>query len=158
MDTESFHDGVDQAVDPAPAEPSGLEIEKPEPLPAEGHVLKTLVACAAGILVPGLGHAFLHKWDRAIVFLGSISFLFALGIYLNGRLFNPDFTDMFSTLKFIADAGSGLLYWLSVLRGAGAGNPAAYTYDFANVFVYTAGLLNMLVIVDAFDIAQGRKQ
>ncbi len=133
-------------------------MEKVETPPAESHVVKTLVACAAGMLVPGLGHAFLRKWDRALVFLGCISFLFVLGIYLNGKLFDPDFTDMFSALKFIADAGSGLLYWLSFLRGAGTGNPAAYTYDFANVFVYTAGLLNMLVIVDAFDIAQGRKQ
>jgi hypothetical protein len=43
-------------------------------------------------------------------------------------------------------------------RGVAPGIPSAYTYDFGNVFLYTAGLLNMLVIVDAFDIAQGRKQ
>lgn len=158
MDTESFHDGVNQTVDPLPVESGDLDTEKVERLPEQAHVLKTIVACAAGMLVPGLGHAFLRKWDRAIVFLGSISVMFTLGIYLNGRLFNPDFSDLFSTLKFVADAGSGLLYWLSWLRGLGTGDPAAYAYDFANVFVYTAGLLNMLVIVDAFDIAQGRKR
>lgn len=128
-----------------------------ENLPAEAGILKTLMACVAGVLVPGLGHAVLRKWDRALVFLGSISAMFALGLYMNGRLFNPDFSDLFSTLKFIADAGNGLLYWLSWLHGLGTGIPAAYTYDFGNVFIYTAGLLNMLVVVDAFDIAQGRK-
>jgi hypothetical protein len=39
----------------------------------------------------------------------------------------------------------------------GAGEPTTYTYDFGNVFIYVAGLLNMLVVVDAFDIARGRK-
>jgi hypothetical protein len=39
----------------------------------------------------------------------------------------------------------------------GAGSPSAYTYDFGNIFIYVAGLLNMLVIVDAFDVAVGRK-
>jgi hypothetical protein len=126
-------------------------------LPAETRIPKTLMACVAGALVPGLGHALLRKWDRALVFLGSISAMFALGLYMSGRLFNPDFSDVFSTLKFIADAGNGLLYWISWLRGLGTGMPAAYTYDFGNVFIYTAGLLNMLVVVDAFDIAQGRK-
>ena len=118
---------------------------------------KTVAACVAGALVPGLGHAILQKWDRAVVFLASIVAMFALGIYLQGRLFGPDFTDLFTTLKFLADAGSGLLYWLGWLRGIGTGEPSAYTYDFGNVFIYVAGLLNMLVIVDAFDIAMGRK-
>ena len=121
-------------------------------------MLKTTAACVAGALVPGLGHALLNKWARAIVFFGSICAMFALGLRLNARLFNPDFSDLFSILKFLADAGTGLLYWISWLRGLGAGDPAAYTYDFGNIFVYVAGLLNMLVVVDAFDIAMGRKQ
>ncbi len=125
---------------------------------AEVGFVKTLTACVAGALVPGLGHAVLQKWDRAIVFLGSISVMFALGLRLEGRLFGPDFTDLFSILKFVADAGSGLLYWFCWLRGLGVGEPSSYTYDFGNVFVYVAGLLNMLVVVDAFDIAMGRKR
>ena len=127
-------------------------------LPASGGILKTVAACVAGFLLPGLGHAMLRKWDRAFVFLAAICVMFALGIQLQGRLFNPDFSDLFSILKFVAEAGTGLLYWLSWLRGLGTGEPAAYTYGFGNVFIYTAGLLNMLVIVDAFDIAMGRKK
>ena len=127
------------------------------PAPKEAGLPTVIAACVAGLLVPGLGHAVLQKWDRAIVFLCSISLMFAIGIYLDGRLFNPDFTDLFSTLKFIADAGSGLLYWLCWLRGMGAGSPGVYSYDFGNIFIYVAGLLNMLVIVDAFDVAVGRK-
>jgi hypothetical protein len=119
---------------------------------------KTLGACVAGFLVPGMGHAVLRKWDRAMVFFGSITIMVVLGIHLHGRLFGPDFTDIFSILKFVADAGSGVLYWISLVAGYGTGDPTAYTYDYANVFIYVAGLLNMLVIVDVFDIALGRKQ
>jgi hypothetical protein len=120
--------------------------------------LKTTIACVAGLLVPGLGHALFRKWDRAIVFFGSILLLISVGIHLDGRLFDPDFSDLFTTLKFIADAGSGLFYWVPWLQGAGKGELTAYTYDYANVFIYVAGLLNMLVVVDVFDIAMGRKQ
>lgn len=119
---------------------------------------KTFAACIAGACVPGLGHALLCKWDRAIVFFASISIMFMMGILLHGRLFSPAFGDFFPTLKFLAEAGLGLFYWIPYMAGIGAGDPTAYTYDYANVFIYVAGLLNMLVIVDVFDIALGRKK
>jgi hypothetical protein len=120
-------------------------------------IFHTASTCIAAALVPGLGHAVMKKWDRALVFFASITLMFFIGVGLQGRVFGPDFADLFSTLKFIADAGAGLLYWVARLRGMGAGEPTTYTYDFGNVFIYVAGLLNMLVIVDAFDIARGRK-
>jgi len=166
MNTEDM-ESFPQATETAPGETASQEslpVETvpvatvpPESVPAATGIIKPLIACLAAALVPGLGHAVLRKWDRALVFLASISVMFALGLHLNGRLFSPDFSDLFSILKFSADAGSGTFYWLSWLRGLGIGDPAAYAYDFGNVFIYTAGLLNMLVIVDAFDIAVGRK-
>lgn len=128
----------------------------PAPEPAGGP--KTFAACVAGYFVPGLGHALLGKWDRAAVFFFSITIMAALGIRLEGRLVGPEFQGIFSTLKFIAEAGNGLIYWVSLTLGLGVGDPKAYTFDYANVFLYVAGLLNMLVVVDAFDIALGRKR
>jgi hypothetical protein len=127
---------------------------------AQAGAFKTAVACVAGALIPGLGHALLRKWDRAIVFFASISIMLAIGLRLNGKLFSPEFVDLFSfsTLRFIADAGLGLFYWIPWWYGLGPGDSAAYTYDYANIFIYVAGLLNMLVIVDVFDIGLGRKQ
>jgi hypothetical protein len=121
-------------------------------------VEQTLLACVAGALIPGLGHALLRKWDRAAVFFVCISLMLVTGISLNGSLFKPNIDDIFSALKFIADAGLGLFYWLPWYGGLAKGTPQAYTYDYANVFIYVAGLLNMLVIVDVFDIAMGRKK
>ena len=118
----------------------------------------TFSACVAGAIVPGLGHALLRKWDRALVFFGCIAVMFILGLQLDGRIVSPELGSLFPILKFIAEAGSGLLYWISLLQGFGVGDPTVYTYDYANVFLYVAGLLNMLVIVDVFDIAMDRKQ
>jgi hypothetical protein len=128
-----------------------------EPVPQAAGLGLTVAACVAGALFPGLGHAILRRWDRAVVFMGSICLMFFIGLGLHARLFNPDFSDFFAILKFLADAGSGLLYWVCWLRGLGPGEPSAYAYDFGNVFVFVAGLLNMLVVVDVFDIALGRK-
>ena len=118
---------------------------------------KTLTACVGAAIVPGLGHALLGKWDRAAVFFCSIGLMAAAGIWLDGRLWSPDFDGIVAALKFAAEAGAGVFYWVPWLQGAGIGDPTAYTYDYANVFLYVAGLLNMLVIVDVFDIARGRK-
>ena len=41
--------------------------------------------------------------------------------------------------------------------GSGAGGVVAVTYEYGNAFLIVAGLLNMLVVLDAYDIAQGRK-
>jgi len=136
--------------------------EKPssgtQPQNSPENSFKTLGVCVAGVFIPGLGHAILGKWDRALVFLGSIACLFAFGLYLQGSLFHPEFQTITSMLKFIANAGSGSFYWIALLCGLGEGDSTAYTYDYANVFLYVAGLLNMLVVVDVFDIAMGRKK
>jgi hypothetical protein len=147
--------------------PAPLPDQLPDQLPAQQEVVKAesdkiVAACIAGALIPGLGHALLRKWDRAIVFFTCISLMLLIGIHLNGRLFDhPDVHDIFSfsTLKFLADAGLGLLYWIPWFLGvAKEGDLRAYTYEYANVFIYVAGLLNMLVIVDVFDIGMGRKK
>ena len=41
--------------------------------------------------------------------------------------------------------------------GLGAGQVRTVTYEYGNVYVIVAGLLNALVVIDAWDIALGRK-
>ena len=61
----------------------------------------------------------------------------------------------------IANLGSGVLYIVSWLLGIGfAEDPvkaARVTYEYGNTFLLIAGLLNYLVMLDAFDIAAGRR-
>ncbi len=61
----------------------------------------------------------------------------------------------------IANLGTGALYIVSWLLGIGfADDPvqaARATYEYGNTFLLIAGLLNYLTMLDAFDIAAGRK-
>ena len=41
--------------------------------------------------------------------------------------------------------------------GLGTGRVVAVTYEYGNAFVIVAGLLNLLVVVDVYDVAVGRK-
>jgi len=50
-----------------------------------------------------------------------------------------------------------LPYLVAEKLGLGTGTMNAVTYDYGTTFLWVAGLLNYLIILDAFDIAQGRK-
>ena len=41
--------------------------------------------------------------------------------------------------------------------GYGRGEVRAVTYEYGNAFLIVAGLLNLLVVIDAYDVAMGRK-
>lgn len=117
---------------------------------------KTFTACLLAWLVPGGGHLFLSEWKRGLTFLFTIILLFVLGLWMNGRLFGLE-PNFFGVLKFFAGISTGVLYMVSKTAGLGHGDITSFGYEYGNTFLYTAGLLNMLLIVDVFDIAEGRK-
>jgi hypothetical protein len=83
--------------------------------------------------------------------------MFAVGIALQGRLFPFELTQPLVALAAFADIGIGVPYFVAKALGMGGGEVTAITYEYGNAFLIVAGLLNMLVMLDAFDIAQGRK-
>ena len=83
--------------------------------------------------------------------------MFACGLWLEGRLFPFEVSEPLVGLMALADLGNGIPYFIAKLASLGAGRPVAITYEYGNAFIITAGLMNMLVVLDAFDIAQGRK-
>jgi hypothetical protein len=108
-------------------------------------------------LVPGLGHAMLGKKTRALVFAGVVVAAFLTGILLDGELSLPVPGSPFSWLKTFASGGTGLLFLGGRLLGLGHGDPTATGFDFGNTFLWTAGLMNWLVVLDVSDIARGMK-
>ena len=60
-------------------------------------------------------------------------------------------------LAACADLGIGLPYFLAWGLGYGGGTVIESTYEYGNTFIIVAGLLNMLVMIDAYDVALGRK-
>jgi len=113
--------------------------------------------CAAAWLVPGAGHLWLGRRQKGLTFLITLTAMFAFGIWIEGRLFPFDVTQPLVALSAFGDVGIGLPYFIAKALNAGAGRVVAITYEYGNAFIIVAGLLNMLTVLDAFDIAQGRK-
>jgi len=115
------------------------------------------LVCAAAWLVPGAGHLLQRRTQKGIVFLIVLPLMFFTGLFLNGRLFPLELSDPLVFLGAIANRGVGLPYFLARLLDLGSGLVTAVTYEYGNTFLMTAGLLNFLIVLDAFDIAMGRK-
>jgi hypothetical protein len=135
---------------------------KPYPMP------RRALAVILAWLIPGAGHMVLGKTRRAALFFLIITGSFVFGLILHGRLFWPASTDaaevgskfdLISVLWFFAQIGSGLCYLVSYAIGWGTNpQPWASTYEYGNTFMFLAGLLNFLLVHDAFDIGAGRKR
>ena len=116
----------------------------------------TLISIAAW-LVPGAGHLWQGRTQKGTVFLIAIPVMFVLGLWLDGRLFPFEPSQPLVALAAFASVGNGIPYFIASLLGLGQGVVTAATYDYGNTFLIVAGLLNMLVVLDAYDIALGRK-
>ena len=113
--------------------------------------------CAVAWALPGAGHLWLGRSSKGIVFLAALPLMFAIGLGLDGELFAIDPAQPLVALAGLADLGIGAPYLLARALGAGGGEVSAGTYEYGNTFLVVSGLLNVLVVLDAFDIAQGRK-
>ena len=116
-----------------------------------------ILISVAAWFVPGLGHLLQGRIQKGAVFLIAIPLMFAIGLMLNGRLFAFEFSQPLVVLAAIASLGNGLPYFIATLLNLGEGVVTAASYEYGNTFLIVAGLLNMLVVLDAYDIALGRK-
>ena len=120
---------------------------------------------AAAWFFPGLGHLLLKRFGRAAAMGGAILGCFILGLAMGGHMFDlstgQGSSQLLQVPPMIANIGTGALYIVSWLAGYGfADDPAQAaraTYEYGNTFLLIAGLLNYLAMLDAFDIAAGRK-
>ncbi len=128
----------------------------PEPSPAPS-VARARVAVLLAWAVPGLGHIVLGRRARGAFFAVLLFFMFGMGLWLEGTLSRPGSGAYLATLATIADLGNGLWYVGAQLAGWGGGRAASATHEAGNAFHWSAGVMNMLVMLDAWDIASGRK-
>ena|SRR5438105_10112472 len=121
---------------------------------------------AAAWFIPGAGHLLQGKWGRALVLGGTIWICFISGMYMGGHLFTVTGTEqglsaLLQVPPTIANIGSGALYVVCWILGLGFSDDPARaaraTYEYGNTFLLIAGLLNYLAMLDAFDVAVGRK-
>ena len=99
----------------------------------------------------------LRRWGRALAFLISVGGLAISGYLMRGNVFPPHPSDAFEMMGFLADAGSGMFYFLSHILEAGGPNVAHASGDYGTRFIATAGIVNLLAVMDAFEIASRRR-
>jgi hypothetical protein len=116
-----------------------------------------VLLCLVSWLVPGAGHFWMGRRQKAIVFLIALPAMFLIGLSLHGRVFPFELSDPLVGLAAIANLLAGLPWVLTRMLDAGGGMVTAVTYEYGNCFLIVSGLLNFLVILDAYDIALGRK-
>ncbi len=118
-----------------------VNLNKVETAHRESAPVRAWLMGLAGWLVPGLGHLLQGKWVRALLLGGAVWICFI-----------P---------PMIGDLGSGLLYifcWVKDVGFSHGPQPSALpTFEYGWTFLLVAGLLNYLAMLDAFDIAAGRK-
>ncbi|MGH9370553.1 MAG: DUF6677 family protein [Vicinamibacterales bacterium] len=116
-----------------------------------------VLLCLASWAIPGAGHFWLGRAQKGVVFLLALTLMFVTGLMLEGRLFPFEIGEPLVALAAVANAGLGLPWILGRALDLGTGVVTAVTYEYGNCFLIVAGLLNFLVVLDAFDIAAGRK-
>ncbi len=135
-------------------------LEVAPPPPAESLLQRELRSWAlalAGWFVPGLGHALQKMWGRAFVIFGAVGLLVYTGASLKGNVFASNGGDAFDTLGYVADMGTGCFYFFArFLEHTGADVSHAQG-DYGTRFLATAGVLNILAALHAYEAARGRK-
>jgi TM2 domain-containing membrane protein YozV len=153
-----------------PEEPPQLQEEPRESL---SHLL---IPCLLAWLLPGAGHFYLGRRRRAIFFFVVVLATLSLGLWMDGRTYVYDRGHPLSYLATFANVGLGPLdlvgrrmtYDRLVWRLPSDRSRADLVdklrekirsphNEYGTTFLMTACLMNILLILDAFDVAKRRK-
>ncbi len=122
---------------------------------------KWLPAVALGWILPGGGHLLLGQRVRGMMLSASVVVMFLLGLMMRGAMFEPQGGDLLTMLiyygGFIGNMASGILYFLATWMGYAQVDLAGHVHDYGTKFLVGAGLLNILAMVDVYEIATGQK-
>jgi len=140
---------------------------------------RVALACVLAWALPGAGHFYLGKRTKGILFLAIVLTTFLAGLGLQGRVYLANAEQPLSYLATFANVALGPLdlvgrqitYARILYRFPSEMEPGLYqeiqdrnrerilaeTHEYGTTFVLTAGLMNILLILDVFDFGIGRK-
>ena len=118
----------------------------------KGNQVLAIIAALAGWIVPGLGHVLLRRWPKAIAYFVAVGVLAVVGLRLRGNVFTYGGADPFGVLGFIADAGSGIFYFLAQTINPAGADVSRAAGDYGTRLIAAAGVVNMLAMMEAFQI------
>jgi len=142
------------SAEPSPPPPPESIDTAPDDSEAEN---KAWGVAIAGWLVPGLGHALQKMWGRALVVFLTVGSLVVTGASMRGNLFTARGSDAFDALGYVADLGTGVFYFLARTLERSGADVSHAGGDYGTRFLATAGVLNLLAALHAFEAARGRK-
>ena len=121
-----------------------------------------LMPVLAAWIIPGAGHFMLKKTGRGALLFGSVLLMFLFGLGMSGMMFTPEkgpdyLTSLINYGGFACDLASGGMYILAAMFGYAQPDMPGAVHDYGTKFLVTAGLLNILAMADAYEIAAGRK-
>jgi hypothetical protein len=119
--------------------------------------VRAIAIAVMGWIVPGLGHALLKMWGRAVAIFLAVGFLVYLGAGMRGNLFAPGGDDAFARLGYAADLGTGSFYYLARSLEVTGPDVSHADGDYGTRFLATAGVLNLLAALHAYEAARRRK-
>ena len=115
-----------------------------------------------GWLIPGGGHFLLKHRIRAGLLFFAVVGMFLFGLMMRGAMFKGQSGDLLTIIinwgGFFGDLAAGLPYLIATWLGYSQPDVAGHVHDYGTKFLVGAGLLNVLAMVDAYEIAAGRKQ
>ena len=138
-----------------------LEGPQNQPLPSETAataVGNPVLAMVLAWLVPGLGHFYLGRRGRAALFFLLIVVSLWVGTSLQGNLYRPVPGQPLTLLATLGAMGMGVPYFLLRYGMGYAGDIVGAGYEYGTAFLLTAGLMNWLLMLDAWDISRGKKE
>lgn len=137
---------------------STVNIPQPDNVP----VVAWIGPVVAAWLIPGAGHFLLKKTGRGALIFASVVIMFFFGLAMGGMMFTPEkgadyLTSLINYGGFAANLSAGALYLLNSMFGTATPDMAGAVHDYGTKFLVTAGLLNILAMVDTWEIATGKK-
>jgi len=111
--------------------------------------------------IPGAGHFIQKRPIRGALLLLSVAAMFIFGLLMRGAMFEPQSGDLLTIViyygGYLGNLASGIFYILASALGYNQPDVAGHVHDYGTKFLVAAGLLNVLAIVDAYEIAVGKK-
>ena len=120
---------------------------------------RAIISMILAWIIPGAGHVYLGHRRRAAAFFLIVVFMFIVGVSIDGGLYTFASSGG-SWLKMLASAASmgiGVLYFIAQRIGT-PGDAVSSTFEYGSTFTLTAGLMNLLLVLDCLDMARGVKR
>ncbi len=112
-------------------------------------------------IAPGAGYFMLKSPARGALMGGSSILMFLLGLMMRGAFFEAQSGDLLTTViycgGFISNVASGGLYFIAKALDYNAPDVAGHVVDYGTKFLVGSGLINVLAMVDVFEIATRKK-